>query len=123
MHGEVVARGSLRVHDRFLEDVGMDVFFGVELFMQVESTGYLEDVLPSVVPHFHGFKQCHKGTVGMRCRSGAEGRSVGEWMVRDRPSVFLLVPDEGQCLVLGIRLGSLWDRIVILCLLRSMMGQ
>ncbi len=123
MHGEVVACGSLRVRDRFLEDVGTNVLFGGELFVQVESAGHLENVLSLVVLRFHGFKQCHEGTVGTRCQSGAEGRSVGEWMVQDRPSVFLLVPDEGQCLVISIRLGSLWDRIVILRLLHPMMGQ
>ncbi len=101
----------------------MDVLFGSELFVQVESTGHLEDVLPMVVLCFCGFKQCHKGTVGMQCRSGVEGRSVGEWMVRDGSLVFSLVPDEGQRLVVGIRLGPLWDRIVVLCLLRPMMGQ
>jgi hypothetical protein len=101
----------------------MDVLFGGELFVQVESAGHLEDMLPLVVLCFRSFKQCHKGTVGARCRSGAEGRSVGKWMVRDGSSVFLLVPDEGQRLVVGIRLGSLWDREVILCLLRPMMGQ
>jgi hypothetical protein len=123
LHGEVLARGSLRVRDRFLDDVGMDIFFGGELFMQVESAGHLEDVLPLVVLRFRGFKQCHKGTVGARCRSGAEGRSVGKWMIRDGPSVFLLVSDEGQRLVVGIHLGPLWDRAVILCLLHPMMGQ
>jgi hypothetical protein len=64
LHSKVVARGSLRVPVRFLEDVGMDVFFGIELFMQVESTGHLEDVLPLVVLRFRSFKQCHKGMVG-----------------------------------------------------------
>jgi hypothetical protein len=122
LHSEVVARGSLRVCDRFLEDVGMDVLFGVELFVQVESTGHLEDVLPSMILRFCCFKQYHEGTVVTRCRSGAEGKSVGEWMVRDCPLVFLLVPDEGQHLIVGIHLGSLWDRIVIICLLRPMMG-
>ncbi len=101
----------------------MDVCFGSELFVQVESTGHLEDVLPLVVLRFRSFEQCHKGTVGTRCRSGAEERGVGKWMVRDHLSVFLLVPDKGQRLVVGIRLGSLWDRIVILCLLCPMMGR
>ncbi len=83
----------------------------------------MEDVLPSMVLHFRGFKQCHEGMVGARCRRSVEGRSVGEWMIRNGPLVFLPVSDEGQRLVVGIRLGSLWDRVVILCLLRPMMGQ
>ncbi len=101
----------------------MDVLFGGELFIQVESAGHLEDVLPLMVLRFRGFKQCHEGTVGAQCRSGAEGRSVGKWMIRDGPSVFSLVPDEGQHLVVGIHLSPLWDRLVILCLLCPMMGQ
>ncbi len=123
MHGEVVARGSLRVRNGFLGDVGMDVLFGGEFFVQVELNGHLEDVLPLMVLRFCGFKQCHEGTVGAQCWSGAEGRSVGKWMIRDGPLVFLLVPDEGQRLIVGIRLGPLWDRVVILCLLCPMMGQ
>jgi hypothetical protein len=123
LQGEVVASGSLRVRNRFLGDVGMDVLFSGELFVQVEPAGHLEDVLLSMVLRFRGFKQCHEGTVGAQCRSGAEGRSVGKWMIRDGLSVFLLVSDEGQCLVVGICLGPLWDRVVILCLLRPMMGQ
>ncbi len=121
MHGEVVARGSLRVRNGFLGNVGIDVLFGGEIFVQVESAGHLKDVLPSMVLRFRGFKQCHKGTVGVRCRSGAEGRSVGKWMIRDGKLVFLLVTDEGQRLVVGIYLEPLWDRVVILCFLRSMM--
>jgi hypothetical protein len=101
----------------------MDVLFGGELFVQVESARHLEDVLPSVILRFRGFKQCHESTVGTQCRSGAEGRSVGEWMVRDGLSMFLLVPYEGQCLVVGIHLGPLWDRIVVLRLLCPMMGR
>ncbi len=101
----------------------MDVLLGGELFVQVELAMHLEDVLLLVVLRFRGFKQCHEGMVGTRCQSGAEGRSVGEWMVRDRPLVFSLVPDEGQRLVVGICLGSLRDRIVILCLLRPMIGR
>ncbi len=100
----------------------MDVFFSGELFVQVESARYLESVLPSVVLRFRGFKQCHKGMVGTRCWSSAGGRSVGEWMVRGHPLVFLLVPDEGERLIVGIHFGPLWDRVVILCLLRLMMG-
>ncbi len=123
MHGGVVAHGSLRVRKGFLGDVGMDVLFGGELFIQVEFARHLEDMLPLVVLRFCGFKKCHKGTVGARCQSGLEGRSVGKWMIRDGPSLFLLVPDEGQHLFVSIRLGSLWDRIVILCLLCPMMGQ
>jgi hypothetical protein len=123
LHGEVIARGSLRVRNGFLGDVGMDVLFGSEIFVQVELAGHLEDVLLSMVLRFRGFKQCHKGMLGARCRSGAEGRSVDKWMIRDGPLVFLLVPDEGQRLVVGIHLGSLWDWVVILCLLRPMMGQ
>ncbi len=88
----------------------MDVLFGGEIFVQVESAGHLEDVLPSMVLRFCGFKQCHKGTVGARCRSGVEG-------------VFSLVSDEGQRLIVGIHLGPLWDGVVILCLLRPMMGR
>ncbi len=103
-HGEVVAHGSLRVHNGFLWDVDMDVLFDGELFIQVESTGHLEDVLPSVVLCFRSFKQCHEGTVGTQCRSGAEGRGVGKWMVRDHPMVYSLLPDEGQHLVVGILL-------------------
>jgi hypothetical protein len=101
----------------------MDVLFGGEVFVQVESAGHLEDVHPLMVLRFRSFKQCHKGAVDVQCRSGAEGRSVGKWMVRDGSLVFLLIPDEGQHLIVGICLGSLWDRVVILCLLRSMMGQ
>ncbi len=78
--------------------------------MELLSAGYLEDVLPLVVPCFCSFKQCHEGAVGARCRISVEGRSVGKWMVRDGPLVFLLVPDEGQRHVIGIRLGFLWDR-------------
>ncbi len=123
MHGEVVACGSLRVRNGFLGDVGMDILFGGEIFVQVELAGHLEDVLPLMVLRFRGFKQCHEGTVGAQCRSSAERRSVGKWMIKDGPSVFLLVPDEGQCLVVGIHLGPLWNRVVILCLLCPMMGQ
>ncbi len=123
MHGEVVARGSLGVHNGFLGDVGMDVLFGGEIFVQVESAGHLEGMLLSMVLHFYGFKQCHEGTVGAQCLSGAERRSVGKWIIRDGPLVILLVQDEGQCLVVGIHLGPLWDRVVILCLLRPMMGR
>ncbi len=100
----------------------MDVLFGGEIFVQVESAGHLEDVLLLMVLRFRGFKQCHKGTVGAQCRSGAEGRSVSKWMIRDGPLVFSLVPDEGQHLIVGIHLGPLWGRVVILCLLRTMMG-
>ncbi len=100
----------------------MDVLFGGEIFVQVESAEHLEDVIPLMVLRFRGFKQCHEGTVGAQCWSGAEGRSVGKWMIRDGPSVFLLVPDEGQRLVVGIHLSPLWDRVVILCLLRQLMG-
>jgi hypothetical protein len=42
----------------------MDVLFGGEIFVQLESAGHLEDVLPLVVLRFHGFKQCHEGTEG-----------------------------------------------------------
>jgi hypothetical protein len=101
----------------------MNVLFSGEIFVQVELAGHLEDVLPPMVLRFRGFKQCHKGTVGAQCRSSAEGRSVGKWMIRDGPSVFLLVPYEGQRLVVGIHLGLIWDWVVILCLLRPMMGQ
>jgi hypothetical protein len=59
--------------------------------------------------------------VGALCQSGAEGRNVCEWVVWDGPSVSVLVPYERQRLVVGIRLGSLWDRIIVLCLLRPMM--
>ncbi len=123
MHGEVIVCGSLRVRNGFLGDVGMDVLFGSELFVQVESAGHLEDMLPLMVLRFRGFKQCHEGTVGAQCWSGAEGRSVGKWMIRDGPLVFLLVPDESQRLIVGICLGPLWDRVVILCLLCPMMGR
>ncbi len=112
-----------RVRDGFLGDVGMDVLFGGEIFVQVESAGHLEDVLLLMVLRFRDFKQCHKGTVGAQCRSGAEERSVGKWMIRDGPMVFLLVPDEGQHLIVGVYLGPLWDRVVTLCLLHPMMGQ
>jgi hypothetical protein len=101
----------------------MDVLFGGEIFVQVEPARHLEDMLPSMVLHFRGFKQCLEGTVGARCWSGAEGRSVGKWMIRDGPLEFSLVPDEGQCLIVGIHLGPLWDWVVILCLLRPMMGR
>jgi hypothetical protein len=59
----------------------MDVLFGGEIFMQVESAGHLEDVLPSVVLRFRGLKQCHKGTVGTQCRRGGkkEGVLVSGW--------------------------------------------
>ncbi len=99
----------------------MDILFGGEIFIQVESAGHLEDALLSMVLRFRGLKQCHKGTVGAQCWSGEEGRSVGKWMIRDGPLVFLLVPDEGQRLVVGIHLGPLWDWVVILCLLCPMM--
>jgi hypothetical protein len=64
LHGEVVACGSLRVCNGFLGDVGMDVLFGGEIFVQVELARRLEDVLPSMVLRFRGFKQCREGTVG-----------------------------------------------------------
>ncbi len=59
----------------------------------------------------------------MQCRSSAEGRSVGEWVVWDGPSVSALVPRERQRLIVGIHLGSLGDRIMVLCLLHPMVGQ
>ncbi len=70
----------------------MHVLFGYEFFVAVELTGHLEDVLPSVVLCFRGFVKGHKSAVGARCRSGAEGWSVGERMIWDGPSVSLFVP-------------------------------
>ena len=104
-------------------DVGVYVLFGGKLFVEVEPARHLEDVLLTVVPGFSGFVECHKGAVGARCQSGAERRSVGEWVVRDGPSVSSLVPHECQRLIISIHLCSLRDRIMVLCLLRPMMGQ
>ncbi len=56
MYCEVVARGSLRGCKWFLEDAGVDVLFGSELFVKVELAGHLEDMLPLVVLCFSGFE-------------------------------------------------------------------
>ncbi len=100
----------------------MNNLFGSEIFVEVDPAGHLEDVLLMVVLGFSGFVECHKGAVGAQCQSGAKGRSVGEWVVRDGLSVSSMVPYERQHLIVGIRLCSLWDRIMVLCLLRPMMG-
>jgi hypothetical protein len=52
--------------------------------------------------------------VSVQCQGGAEGRSVGEWVVRDGPSAAALVLHEHQRLIVGIHLGSLGDRIIVL---------
>ncbi len=93
-------------------DVGVYILFGGELFVEVELARHLEDVLSMVVLGFSGFIECHKGAVDARCQSSAEGRSVGEWVVRDGLLVSLLVPYEHQHLIVGIRLCSPWDRII-----------
>ncbi len=101
----------------------MHVLFGCEFFVKVESTRHLEDVLPVVVLHFSGFVEGHKGAVGAQYRSGAKGWTVGERMVWDGPPVSSLIPYEHQCFIVCICLCPFWDRMMVLCLLRPMLGR
>jgi hypothetical protein len=101
----------------------MHILLGRKLFVAVESAGDLEDMLPAMVLYFSSFIEGYKGAVGARCQSGAEGWSVGQRMVRDGPSVSLLIPDKRQRFIICIHLCPFWDRIMILCLLRPMMGR
>jgi hypothetical protein len=76
----------------------VDDLFGSEFFVEAESAGHLEDVLPLVILCFRGFAEGNKGAVGVRCRSGAEDWSVGERMIWEGPLVSSFVPEERQLL-------------------------
>ncbi len=65
----------------------------------------------------------NKGAVGAQCRSSAEGRSVGQRVIRDSPPMFALVPDEHQSFIVFLHPHPFWDRIMIFSLLCPMMGQ
>ncbi len=101
----------------------MDFLLCHEIFVEVELAQHLEDMLPAAVLRFSGLIEGHKGAVGAGCRSGAEGRSVGQRMVRDSPPVSLLFLDEHQCFIFFLHLCPFQERIMIFHLLRLMMGQ